>query len=33
MKGLMRNNCGLSYEELLELTKEISRHQRCLGLF
>ena len=28
---LMTNNYGLSYEELLDLTNEISPHQRCLN--
>ena len=28
---LMTNNCDLSYEELLNLTNEISPHQRCLN--
>ena len=28
---LMRNNYELSYEELLDLTNEISPHQRCLN--
>ena len=28
---LMTNNCKLSYEELLDLTNEISPHQRCLN--
>ena len=28
---LMTNNYELSYEELLDLTNEISRHQRCLN--
>ena len=27
----MTNNYELSYEELLDLTNEISRHQRCLN--
>ena len=28
---LMTNNYELSYEELLDLTNEISPHQRCLN--
>ena len=29
--SFMTNNCKLSYEELLDLTNEISPHQRCLN--